>query len=96
MTGLGPRLAGARIPPWASRVGLLLLWMKAISLSSLVWAFGFCFLLMGLALPWRPMPAINAVLLLIAALVWLGAYRLDKLIWGRYQEARRTLRNSSN
>lgn len=66
-----------------------------MSFSAIVWTFGFCFFLMGSVLPWKPWPAINWVLIGIGCTVFFAAFKLDRLIWRRYAEARAILRQAS-
>ena len=89
-----PHRANHPIVRWAGKAGLWLLWFKAMSLSVLVWTFGFCFALFGALLPWTPLPWINWILLLIGMSIFYAAYRLDKVFWTKFRDARSILRGS--
>lgn len=88
----------APAPEWFARkagcAGLWFLWFKAMGISALVWAFGLCFVVLGLVLPWHPLPSINAIILIVGCAVFVAAYKLDRLIWRSVARARKALKSN--
>lgn len=80
----------------AGRIGMWVLWFKAMGISALVWTVGFCFALMGALLPWRPLAWINWGLLGAAVVIFYGAWRLDRMIWVEFRRARGMLVEREN
>lgn len=59
----------------------IFIWFKAMAISGIVWSIAFCFVLVGLALPWKGANFLNWMLILMGLVIGYAAFWFDRLVW---------------
>lgn len=77
------------------KVARVLLWMKAMAISGVIWTFALCFVFMGVVLPWKTLTILNWGLIGTGLAIGYGAYRFDRMVW-RAMRPRKKLESESD